>query len=365
MIIVIDARALSWTGIGRYARGLLDHLQVIDRENQYMVLVAPSDWSKWEPKRSNFLRIKTAIKPYSLGEQIRLAALLHRLKPDLVHFLSFNAPVLYRGAHVTTIHDLTLVDYKNRRGGIRTLLYGLKYWAMRYILKRIIHTSKAIITPAEYTKRELVKRGYAPSSKITAIHHGAPELPRGAKKHERKDQTLLYVGNLYPYKNLERLVMALPALTVARPGLKLIIVGKEDVFGASLKKLAAKLGVADSLSLTGFVSDNELANHYRNATLYVFPSLSEGFGLPPLEAMSYGLPVAAAKASCLPEVLGEAAVYFDPNDTDNIARVISDVLDSPRRLAELRQAGLVHVKLFSWERMAQQTREVYMKALSK
>lgn len=154
MIIVIDARALSWTGVGRYAKGLLDHLQDVDRENNYKVLMGRSDWSLWEPKSPNFTRIETNIKPYSLGEQVRLAALLYRLKPDLVHFLSFNAPVLYLRPHVTTIHDLTLVDYKNRRGGLKSLIYELKYWVMRVILGRIIRTSRAIITPAEYTRQE-------------------------------------------------------------------------------------------------------------------------------------------------------------------------------------------------------------------
>ncbi len=369
MNIFIDARTLYWTGIGRYGKGLLDELQELDHENQYTVLMRPADWDHWEPKQPNFTRLATDINPYSFTEQTRLAWLLYRLQPDLVHFLSFNTPLLYFGKHVVTIHDLTLVDHKNLRAGQRSWSYELKYQAMRIGMRIIARTSARIITDAEYTKQELIWRGYAQTSKIAAIPLGAPELPTAkaviGNRQPHKDQTLLYVGNLYPYKNLGAIIAALPALKRNYPHIKLVIVGQEDVFGAELREQAERLGVAENVTLAGFVSDQELAAHYAAATLYVFPSLSEGFGLPPLEAMAQGLPVAASTASCLPEVLGDAAVYFNPKDPEDIVRVISETLSSPKKLAELKKAGLAHVKTFSWKRMAEQTLAVYKNVLNK
>ncbi|HUC87323.1 MAG TPA: glycosyltransferase family 1 protein, partial [Candidatus Saccharimonadales bacterium] len=158
-------------------------------------------------------------------------------------------------------------------------------------------------------------------------------------------------------------VEALPQLRQAHPQLKLALVGQTDVFGAELTELAKREGVAEAVVMPGFVSDQELAAYYQHAKLYVFPSLSEGFGLPGLEAMANGVPVAAAKASCLPEIYGDAAAYFNPRETTDIARVISGLLSSPKQLDALRQAGLKRVKWFSWKRMAEQTLALYKNVL--
>jgi glycosyltransferase involved in cell wall biosynthesis len=145
---------------------------------------------------------------------------------------------------------------------------------------------------------------------------------------------------------------------------KLVLVGKKDYFYSQLEKRSKNKHISNVI-FTGFVSDGQLEWLYQNASLYVFPSLSEGFGLPGLEAMSYGTPVASSNATCLPEVYGDAAVYFDPTSVDDMARVISDTLNDKELLAKLRKAGPEHAKKFSWEKMARETLDVYEKALKR
>jgi glycosyltransferase involved in cell wall biosynthesis len=361
MKVVIDGRMLGWTGIGRYTKALLEELQILDHQTSYVVVLLKKDWELWEPSQPNFTRVQTTAEPYSPGEQIQLAWLLYRLRADLVHFVSFNAPILYFKPHVTTVHDLTLVDFKNYRGASwRKLLYDLKYQAMRLGLRVSTRSSRALITPTEYGKQDLVRRHYAPASRVHAIYEGAPHLP--AETTDRppiSGEYLLCVGNFYPNKNLARLIEALPSLRQHYPQLKLVLVGRPDVFGAELQQLAKQRGVGEAVVLPGFVTDAQLASYYQHAKLYVFPSLSEGFGLPALEAMARGLPVAAAEATCLPEVLGDAAVYFNPQEPRDIAQVLLEVLANPKQLAALKQAGLKRVGEFSWKSMAEQTLAIY------
>jgi glycosyltransferase involved in cell wall biosynthesis len=364
--IVIDGRMLGWTGIGRYTKSLLEELEQLDADNSYVVLIQRKDWSRWTPAQPNFQRFEVNINPYSFGEQLRLPWILYGLRADMVHFLNFNSPLLYLRKRVVTIHDLTLLDFKNYRGdGWKKLVYELKYLVMRVVFRAAVTAATKIITDTEYNKDELLTRNYAPAAKITAIHLGTPRLPAVTAHSRPANQSpyLLYVGNLYPYKNILRVIEALPQLLIKYPTLSFIIVGDEDVFSRELHRRIKELRLEQAVVFTGFVSDSELADYYRRATLYVFPSLSEGFGLPPLEAMSYGLPVVAANASCLPEVCGEAAAYFNPHDVADITRVINESLGDPKRLAALKAAGLKRIKTFSWKRMAEQTLAVYKEAL--
>jgi len=364
--IIIDGRMLGWTGIGRYTLSLLEQLEELDTDNTYVVLIQRKDWDRWSPQKANFSRLEVTIEPYTFAEQYRLPGVLNQQRADLVHFLNFNSPILYHKRRVVTVHDLTLLDFKNYRGnGSHKLAYEIKYRAMRAVIRSAIGGATAVITDTKYNKDQLAQRGYTTASKITPIPLGLPELPlvSAATKAPQQNSYLLYVGNLYPYKNLRAIIEALPRLIEKRPNLKLVIVGKEDVFAKELKQRARELNVTGAVVFSGFVSDAELAAYYRDATVYVFPSLSEGFGLPGLEAMGYGIPVAAAKASCLPEVYGNAAAYFNPHDVADIARVVGGLLDDDKQRADLKRRGLAHIKTFSWRRMAEQTLEVYKAAL--
>ncbi|HSH31247.1 MAG TPA: glycosyltransferase family 1 protein [Candidatus Saccharimonadales bacterium] len=367
MKIVIDARTGFGTGIGRYAFNLIEQLQQIDHRNQYHILMLPKDFDKWQPLAPNFHKHLAHYPFYSWREQLLLPILLYRLKPDLVHFTAFNAPLAYFGRYVVTIHDLTLVYFKNIRGsGVRCWVYAVKYWAMRLVLRHAIMVSRAVITPTEFVRNQLIARYQrdrfpVPPAKVTATLE-AVDVALSANRSnsaQPKAPFLLYVGNAYPHKNLDRLVEAFALVRLRHSDLALAIVGQEDYFYQQLRHKVRAANLESCVTFPGYLNDSELAALYRQTKLFVFPSLSEGFGLPPLEAMAQGAAVIASNASCLPEVCGDAAAYFDPTDPTDMANKISALLDNPAELARLKQAGPQHVKSFSWRRMAEQTLAVY------
>jgi glycosyltransferase involved in cell wall biosynthesis len=366
MRIAIDARMLTWTGIGRYTKRLLDELQRLDHDNQYQVLLQSKDWDKWQPTTSNFTKVRADFEPYSLRGLFQFGSFLRRLKPDLVHFTSQNTPLMFSLPHVSTVHDLTLVDYKNVRGN--ALVYEFKYWLFKQMMRGTVLGSNIVITPTDYGRRELLRRYRVPANQIVVTNEAADKLQAGAEPIERfaiNRPYLLYVGNSYPYKNLMGLVEAFNLLSKQQPDLKLVLAGREDVFFEPVKQRINKLGLPDKIVRTGFVTDGELVSLYQQCALFVFPSLSEGFGLPPLEAMSYGAPVISSDASCMPEVLGSAAAYFDAHDPSDMAAKINALLDNPAELARLRQAGPKQAAKYSWGRMAEETLAVYQAASKK
>jgi glycosyltransferase involved in cell wall biosynthesis len=171
---------------------------------------------------------------------------------------------------------------------------------------------------------------------------------------------LLYVGNFYPYKNVRLLIEALALVSKTWPDAKLVLAGKPDEFKDGLLSMARTLAVSDRVVMPGFVTDGQLTWLYRNASMYVNPSLSEGFGLQGLEAMAQGLPVLSSTASCLPEVYGDAAVYFDPHDANELSRNITDLLEKPGLSTELSAKGHERLAMFSWRKTAQFTHRVYL-----
>ena len=173
---------------------------------------------------------------------------------------------------------------------------------------------------------------------------------------------VLYVGNAYPHKNLERLILAFAK--IKNQEYQLVLVGEIDYFYNKLKEFVhnSKFIIHDSVVFIGLVSDKQLETLYQNASLYVFPSLYEGFGLPALEAMAFGLPIVSSKAASLPEILGRAAFYFDPDDIDGMAQAIKRGLRDKDLREKLREAGFEQIKKYSWSKMAQETLEIYQKS---
>jgi glycosyltransferase involved in cell wall biosynthesis len=170
----------------------------------------------------------------------------------------------------------------------------------------------------------------------------------------------MYVGTPFPHKNLENLIKAFAVLRANQPELELVLVGKKEFYYTQLEN---QYGKAPGLRFTGFVSDEELRWYYENARAYIFPSFSEGFGLPGLEAMVHGCPVVSSNATCLPEVYGDAAHYFNPEDVDDMAHKIDEVLTNKKLRDTLIKKGYAQVKKYSWQKMAEQTLAVYKKAL--
>lgn len=359
MKIVIDARII-YTSTGRYVERLVEHLQQIDHDNEYVVLLLEKDFDRWQTKAPNFTKQPANYPMYSFKEQFQFAWQLYRLRADLVHFTMPQHPLLYLKRKVITIHDLTLIDFVNRRDDppLKAFYrYVLKPFIFRLVLRTAVKTADHIITPTKYVRQQVISRLHASPDRVTQTYEAAgvvPDNPEPIPELVGK-KFILYLGNAFPYKNIRRLIDASHALKDL--GYLLVLAGKPEYFYRELETHAASTKAPTFFA--GFVSDAQLSWLYQHAKLYVFPSLSEGFGLPGLEAMAHGLPVAASNASCLPEVYGDGAVYFSPTDTAEMSRVIIETLQSPKRLASLRGTGSKQAKKYSWKRMAEQTLDVY------
>ena len=372
MKIGIDARFYGpyagGGGLGRYVKELLDHLQEIDEENRYVVFLNREGWSAFTPKKPNFEKHLADVRWYTLAEQIKMPGIIARERLDLIHFPHWNVPLFCRTPFVVTIHDVILLDETHSATQATTLplpLYWLKRLGYRKVLHHALFKSRTVIVPSEFTRsRVMTHFPHLPKEKIRMIHEGSTDISRFGQAD--KNLTLnapyfLYVGNAFPHKNLESLLHAFSFFHKSHPELKLVLVGREGVFYERLKKELEEIDVPrEAVVFTGFVSDDTLASLYKNATLYVFPSRHEGFGLPPLEAMAHGVPVAASKTSSLPEILGDAAHYFDPDDIEDMVRVMESALSDEDLRASLIQKGYERIKRYSWRTMAQETRRIYL-----
>ncbi len=360
MKIVIDARIIN-SSTGRYVERLLDYLQEIDTKNEYVVLVPSKDLNFWTPKASNFTLKTCEYKNYSFGEQLGFLRYLNKLSADLVHFCMPQQPIFYTKPHVTTVHDMTLL--KTYNSDKNWLLFHAKQVVGKFVFKRIGKTSAHILAPSEFTKQEYAKFANIPKKKITVTYEAAGIKDTHAKRyHLPYKKFLLYVGQQSDYKNIKRLMQAHQSLLEKYPELGLVLVGAKNA-SAKQNEVWAKQNDLKNITFTGFVSNEELAWLFKNCSAYVFPSLMEGFGLPGLEAMAYGAPVASSNATCLPEVYGEAAEYFDPLDVAAMANTVEKIIDSETLKVTLVKKGYLQVKKYSWRVMAKQTHEVYMNSL--
>lgn len=362
MRVLIDARE-SGTTSGRYLDKMIEYISKIDRDNNYTLLLKNHRLETYSKYPANFKIVECNIKEFTLKEQLNLALMLYKLKPDLVHFPMVQQPLLYFGRVVTTMQDLTTLRFKNPTKN--PLIYWVKqkiYWVVNFIAPR---KSRQVIAISEYTKQDVIKTlKFKNKDKITTTLESADYV-----KDEPEEigslvgkRYICYVGRHLPHKNLPRLIEAHKILLEKHPDLILAIVGKTDN-NAALLMDKIEDEQKKNIIFTGFVSEGQLKWLYQNTACYVFPSLSEGFGLPSLEAMAHGAPVASSNATCLPEINGDGAVYFNPLDPKDISRVVDKVISDKKYSKELIARGKKQVAKYSWERMAKQTLEVYRKAL--
>ncbi len=363
--IVIDAR-IRRSSTGRYVDRLIEHLQPLDSAHEYSILVHQDD--DWQPSAKNFTRVDSPFAQFSLNplDQIKFSAQLYKLKADIVHFPLNQQPILYFKPVVTSTLDLTMLRF-TRAGKTPVPIFKLKMLAYRFLFWYSNKKSRAVITISKFVKKDLEDHYPFTKGKIT-VTYCAGDPPLGVQAEAPhflgpKTPFLLFVGTAFPHKNLERLVQAFGELHKDHPELRLVLVGKKEQYYEQLEAYVKQRPDKDGVFITGFLPDSQLKWLYEHCQAYVFPSLSEGFGLPGLEAMVYGAPVISSDASCLPEVYGKAAAYFDPLDPLDMAAVIEKVLDNPRIRQLLINAGHKQAKRYSWDRMAQETLIVYKKVL--
>lgn len=339
------------TGFGFYVANLTENLQRIDKNNEYVFL---------HPKKKDDFSTPGRL----FWDQVVLPRLAREAKVDILHQPGFSHPIFYRGKVVVTVHDLVAIF----------LGQNLQFWPRQYFARWVpftFHYADHLIAVSEQTKRDTIRLLGIPEEKITVIYEAADEryqvitdkarLDAVRKKYKLCDEPIiLHVGTLEPRKNLIFLIRAFAEAKKDKTfTAKLVITGKKGWYYQSIFKLVEGLELEDDVIFTGYVEDEDLPALYNIATLFAWPSQYEGFGLPPLEAMSCGLPVLSSNTSSMPEVIGDAGILLSPRNELNWAETMIDLLNNTQELAAMKQKGLAQAKKFSWEACAKATIAVY------
>lgn len=404
MRIGIDARFYGPTGkgLGRYTQEIVDNvIKIINatespdqgsgalfglEKTDIIVFLGADNFSQFIPSSDNVKKVFLPIRWYSWREQIIMPRIIKKEKLDLIHYPHFNVPIMAPGKFVVTIHDLILTHFPTLRATtLSPILYYFKNIAYRLIIRCAIKKARKVITVSEFTKRDLMKKFSVAANKIVVTYEGVADLSKSRNEifpdedggsdflknyNFLQSKFLLYVGNAYPHKNLEFLLTSFKTLLDSCPDLRLVLVGKEDYFYQQLHQIASKLElwrVNDENSpviFAGYVSDKNLEYLYQKSICYVFPSKYEGFGLPPLEAMSHGCPVVSSDRAALPEILGSAALYFNPDNADDFIAGVKEILNDNDLRMDLIAKGRVQASKYDWQRCARETYDVYQSVIN-
>ena len=382
MKVAIDARmyGLKHAGIGRYVENLVRELSK-DKSLELVLFARKENRDQLAMQQfSNLTIIEADIPHYSLVEQLLMPGIIKKARVDLVHFPHFNVPLFYFGKYMVTIHDLI----KHTSRGVETTtrsrwFYWLKYLGYKIVFGQAVKRATKIIVPSQAVKDELVKTYNLPGDKIVVTYEGVDnkfkyqisnikntnQNLKILEKYKIKKPFVIYTGSVYPHKNVEKLIQSIKLLiTNYKLPITLVISCARSVFYERFNEKIEQMEAGDCVKMVGFVPDEDLTVLYQEAEAFVFPTLSEGFGLPGLEAMACGLPVVCSDIPVLREIYVEAAVYFDPLNVNDIAEKIKKVTRDTSTRNTLIQKGFEQVKKYSWEKMAQETMAVYKRVAS-
>lgn len=364
--VVIDARVVVTNqshGIARYTDELLRNLKNISSPFHYTILVtknSPLLAQSW-PAHITFKILKTNWISW-LG-QFELFWILNQLKPTLFHSPSFIVPFLSNAPLITTIHDLNHVVLSENYSIFHRVYYSV-------LLARKIKRAKAVITVSQFSQQEIINFFQTNKEHVKVIHNGISETFHNyqardnhlnqliLKQYELPERYILSIGNKKPHKNILKLVEAWSKSSIQLP---LVLLSD---FDTQLVALAEKFHKKHNLHFLRFVPNEALPAIYAGADLFVYPSMYEGFGFPPLEAAACGVPVIVSKCSSLPEVMQDCALYIDPSNADDIARTLEHALNKKGEQTERILKGLALAKSYSWAKAAEATHEVYLQVLS-
>src|SRR3989449_1297333 len=363
--IGIDARKLHDFGIGTYIRNLLRQLARLDRETEFVVFCRPDDREALTSLGENFRPVPERSANYSVAEQLSIPLALRREGITLFHAPHYVLPPLVRCRSVVTIHDCIHLMFPQYLPSRLALQYA------RTSIALAARRAARVMTVSESSKRDILRFVDVKPEKIDVIYNAYDErftiepreedVVRVRERYQLHDEFVLYAGNVKPHKNLERLIEAFD-LVRARglDRLKLVLIGDEISKYAALRRAVHQHHLHKHVRFLGYMPHETMAVMYRLAGVFVFPSLYEGFGLPPLEAMASGTPVVTSNVSSLPEVAGDAAVPVDPYSVSSIVGGMRRVLSDPELASELRRKGLVRARDFSWERSVRRVHKIYM-----
>jgi glycosyltransferase involved in cell wall biosynthesis len=374
MRIAIDIRRAGDFGIGTYIRNIVNQFARTDDETEYLLIGQHRHLLQLDSLPENFKLLEYAPTPGSFHTHMHLPFLLRKHGVDILHMPWFYAPAVVPMRLVMTVHDLTDV-LAPPVGGAPLVQAGRMYFARRALAR-----ANRIMAVSHSTKREVSRVFGVPEEKIEVVYNALDErflrepMPtdgdRVLERHAVTDPFVLYAGNIKPQKNLPRLI---EAFAVAKAGLrdhpqyaglKLLLIGDSAEEHSDLRRAVLRSRVQGEVRFLGFVPHSVLRVFYSRASAFLFPSLYEGFGLPPLEAMAHGTPVLTSSASSLPEVLEDAALLVNPENVFEIARGIRQILTEDATREALIRRGHELVRKYSWERSAGQVRDVYRSVMA-
>jgi len=356
-------------GTETYAISLLRTLGEIDRQNEYLVFLNRESSKLQLPSQSNVRKIVCPVPARFrvlryFWEQFVLPLQARKYHLDLLHSLGYVQPLHLPCLSVVTIHDLNFYN-------LRPFFSPAKRSALRFFVTRSARSANHIITVSEFSKSQLEEVLGIPRDKVTVTYNAIKERPTGVlhfaelqHRYNIQKPYVLGLSSLSPHKNMAGLIKAF-ALAQGKKFTKLhlVLTGHPPTDKSSLDKLIKRTKLQDSVLFTGYVPDEVLPSLYAHAEVFVFPSLYEGFGIPLLEAFTYGAPVASSSAASLPEIGGDSVVYFDPQDVEEMAESIIRLLEDKELRDTLVAKGRERAKEFTWENSARRTLEVYNRAI--
>ena len=363
-------------GIGTYIRNVVRNLGHLDHENSYFLVGSPAKAQSIDSLPSNFHSIALTAPEQTVQGYREFRTAVKRLSCDLVHVPNlFSVPRALPCPYVMTVHDMLehMARAREQTGFWRSLHFQLT--------RKVLRGAARIFAVSNFTKTEIEKLFEIPSDRIEVVynaiderflhgHANAAEREMIAQRYQVTYPFLLYAGRISPHKNVVRMIEAFSALktelerTQAFPDLKLIIIGDDLSGNPDLRRTVIRSGVQNDVRFLGFVPIDVLRIFYDEAKVFVFPSLYEGFGLPPLEAMAHGTPVVTSNVSSLPEVVGRAAVLVNPENVFEIMRALHRVLTDAVLRERLRERGYQQVARFSWEQSVRRILETYCETAS-
>lgn len=358
MRIGIDGRLWNETGVGRYIRSLFKYLPELDKENEYVWFLGEKEYNSLVMPSPKWHKVETNIHWHTFAEQIILPLVFLKEGLDLLHFPYFTFPILYPRKFVVTIHDLIFDHYKTGKAST------LPFWF--YLIKKLgyhivnwvsVFRTEKIFTLSQDAKNELISHYHAKPDKVVVTYEsGALEDTKIKSNRPKKFQPyILYVGNAHPHKNVESLIQAIKIMHKSDPKLRLVLVGYDKFFYPRLPK--SKL-----VEVVGEVPNSEIAAWYHYASALVTASQMEGFGIPPLEAMSVGCPAIVSDIPVFHEINGDAAVYFNQNDPKDIANVVLATIQNKQLVEEQIKKGYQQAARYSWKKCVERAYEVYLES---
>ncbi|MBI4092081.1 MAG: glycosyltransferase family 4 protein [Candidatus Levybacteria bacterium] len=368
MRIGIDCRLWNETGVGRYIRNLVSNLSKIDKKNEYVLFAKTQDEKTIRSVVSGQLSVVHAdMSWHGITEQIRLPKILNEQNLDLMHFPYFSVPIFYSKPFIVTIHDLIVNRFNTGRASTLPLpLYFAKRAGYHAVLSNAIYRAKKIIVPSNAVRDDLLKTYLnISSSKVEVTYEGGFSQKPKANSQQPivEGRYLLRVGNFYPHKNVDSLLLAFKDFlydNYENHDVKLVLVGKKDFFFKRIEKQIEELNVGANVIFLENAKDSELFSLYSNAVATIIPSFSEGFSLTAVEALGCGSPVVVSDIPVHREICSNAAIYCNPNDINDIRQKINfacSLIEESRN--ELIAQGKKQARKFSWEKMAEQTLAIY------